>query len=58
MTLYSDSFKIFVVHDKENFGDKIQDFILNITDEAQDNDLCRYNWKLHDRLVEETIIQL
>lgn len=46
-----------MLHDKENFGDKMQDFIQSIIDEAQDSDLCRYNWKLHIPLVEETINQ-
>ena len=53
----SDSFTIFVSYDKENFGDRIQQFFQEIIHEAQKNDLYRYNWKVHRSLVEETVNQ-
>ena len=37
-----DSFTIFVSYDKENFGDRIQQFIQKIIKEAQRSELYRY----------------
>ena len=52
-----DDFIVLVSYDKKTFGGRIQQFIREITKEAQRSDLHRYHWAVHCLLVEEIINQ-
>ena len=46
-------FVIFIGCDKDKFGHKIDEFVKDISKEAQKNELYGYGWKVHRPLVEE-----